>query len=183
MLPPLNANKTLPPLTASGPNTILPPLSASSAASSETQTAPSASVPALTLPTLLPPLRVALPPVDRSLPHWMDCLFWLSAKNGGGYIRVEDVDSLFRSGAELVPLQQRRTSSRMKAASSLAKVALPALLPVVGTTQTAPSVLPNFLPTVGTASLPPLIVPGGSASSAVATTSTAVVLPPLRKAD
>lgn len=176
MLPPLNASKTLPPLTASGPTMILPPLSASSAALSATKTAPSVSVPALTLPTLLPPLRVALPPVDRSLPHWMDCLFWLSAKNGGGYIRVEDVDAVFRSGCELTPLKTRVTSSRMKR-STMPK--LPALLtpmlPPLGTPSPASAVVPSLdgsASAAGSTVLPPL-----RASAA------AVTLPPLRKVD
>lgn len=69
---------------------------------------------ALMLPPLPKPLRVPLTPVDRSTARWLDCLFWLSAKNGGGYIRVEDVDHLVRSNADLPPLQQRGTSSRMK---------------------------------------------------------------------
>lgn len=139
ILPPLNASNTLPPLTASGPTTILPPLSASSAALSETKTAPSPSAPALTLPTLLPPLRVPLPPVERYGPRWLDCLFWLSAKNGGGYIRVEDVDHLVRSNADLPPLQQRGMSSRTKRLNLPALPAQPSLTLPPLPTATCPS--------------------------------------------
>lgn len=172
---------------------MLPPLNPS-VASAACDTKTGACLPPLPspLPALLKPLRLQLPPVDRYTPRWADCLFWLSQKQGGGWVRTEDVDRLYRSGEELKPLTERRRSYNAKRVT-LPTLQLPPLLsPVLqsgqGDCYTSSPTLPPLM--AKPSSLQPLqpLRAAGNAPTADGTTTrlppiagAAVTLPPLRK--
>lgn len=181
---PAQCGTTLPPLLTP----TLPPLLTPTAFVS-------ASTPPATLPALM---RLQLPPVDRSTPRWVDCLFWLSQKQGGGYVRAEDVDRLCRSGEELKPLTERRRSYNAKRVT-LPTLQLPALLSPVSqndqgdcsTAKCVPTSSPTLPPLMANASslqpLQPLRAAGNAPTARDTTRSmppiagVAVTLPPLRK--